>query len=204
MRLVDTKGQACPAPLIATRRALKELGVGESFMVLTDSKTSFENISRFLNDNQTGFTVKVADSEWTITVTKGSGQNIQTRAEEYCTTDVPHFSKGNFVIVFTSDKMGDGDDELGHLLIVNFIKAIKDLDILPGKIIFYNKGVTLGSDDSAVADQLKELESMGIELLFCATCVKYYSLEAKIRLGTLSNMFIIAQAMASAGNIIKP
>ncbi len=44
--------------------------------------------------------------------------------------------------------MGDGDEELGHLLMINFIKAIKDLDILPGKMVFYNKGVTLGAEDS--------------------------------------------------------
>jgi hypothetical protein len=41
-------------------------------------------------------------------------------------------------------------------------------------------------------------------MLFCATCAKFYSLEKKIKVGSLSNMFEIAQAMASAGNIIKP
>ena len=39
--------------------------------------------------------------------------------------------------------MGEGDDELGQLLMSNFIKAIKDLDKLPRKMVFYNKGVTL-------------------------------------------------------------
>jgi selenium metabolism protein YedF len=204
MRIVDTKGQPCPGPLIAARRALKEVAVAESFMVITDNQTSFDNLARFLKDNKTGFSVEVGDGEWTLTITKSAGEVSQTRAEDYCTTNVPHFSKGNFIVVFTSDKMGDGDDELGHLLIANFIKAIKDLDVLPGKIVFYNKGVTLGSNDSPVVDHLKELESMGIEMLFCATCVKYYSLEEKIGLGTLSNMFVIAQTMASAGNIVKP
>jgi len=55
---------------------------------------------------------------------------------------------GDFVIAFTSDKMGDGDEELGHLLMGNFIKAIKDLDVLPRKMVFYNKGVTLGAVES--------------------------------------------------------
>ena len=45
---------------------------------------------------------------------------------------------------------------------------------------------------------------MGVELLFCATCVNYYSLEDKIKIGTLSNMYEIVQTMASASNIVKP
>jgi selenium metabolism protein YedF len=100
--------------------------------------------------------------------------------------------------------MGEGEEELGRLLMTNFIKAIKDLDVLPGKMIFYNNGVKLGSLDSPVYENLNEIEKMGVGMLFCATCAKYYSLEEKIKVGTLSNMFEIAQVMASAGNIIKP
>jgi hypothetical protein len=71
-------------------------------------------------------------------------------------------------------------------------------------MIFYNNGVKLGSIDSPVYENLKDLERMGVGMLFCATCTKYYSLEEKIKIGTLSNMFEITQAMASAGNILKP
>lgn len=69
MRIVDTKGQQCPAPLIATKRALKETKTGESFKVLTDSKNALENISRFLKDNKSEFSVEEADGVWTLIVT---------------------------------------------------------------------------------------------------------------------------------------
>jgi selenium metabolism protein YedF len=204
VRIIDTKGQQCPAPIIATKKALKESVSGDSFGVLTDNKTVLDNISRFLKDNKTAYSVVENSGAWTITVTKGNKDFTFTNAEVYCTPEIPHFSQGNFIIVFTSDKMGEGADELGSLLIANFIKAIKDLDKLPGKIVFYNSGVKLGSIDSSVYENLKDLESMGVSMLFCATCTKYYSLEEKIKIGTLSNMFEIAQVMASAGNILKP
>lgn len=204
MRTIDTKGQQCPAPLIETKRALKEVNTGDSFEVLTDNITALDNISRFLKDNKTGFIVTEKQGVWTITVTKSNSEIPLKNAEVYCTPEIPHFSKGNFIIVFNSDKMGEGAEELGRLLILNFIKAIKDLDVLPGKMVFYNNGVKLGCIDSPVFEQLKELEKMGVEMLFCATCAKYYSLEDKIKIGTLSNMFSIAQVMASANNIIKP
>jgi selenium metabolism protein YedF len=204
MQTVDTRGQQCPAPLIATKRALKESKTGESFKVLTDNKTSLENISRFLKDNKTEFSVEEAAGVWTITVTKISVNVTLNNAEDYCTNEVPHFSQGDFIIVFSSDKMGEGDSELGHLLIANFIKAIKDLEILPKKMVFYNNGVKLGTVDSPVFEHLREIEKMGVGLLLCATCAKYYSLEEKIKIGSLSNMYEIAQVMASAGNILKP
>jgi selenium metabolism protein YedF len=204
MRIIDTIGQQCPAPVIATKRALKESASGDSFEVVTDNKTALDNISRFLKDNKTAYSVTENSGVWTITVTKGNQSVTLTKAEVYCTPEIPHFSHGNFIIVFTSDKMGEGTEELGKLLIANFIKAIKDLDMLPGKMVFYNNGVKLGSIESPVYETHKDLESMGVGMLFCATCSKYYSLEEKIKIGTLSNMFEIAQVMASAGNIIKP
>jgi len=204
MRIVDTKGQLCPEPLIATKKALKETAVGESFIVLTDNLTSFNNVSRFLRDNNTAYKFSENGGIWTLTVTKVSGEMINSKPEEYCTPEVAHFEKGDFVIVFSSDKMGDGDESLGLLLIGNFIKALKDLDKLPAKMVFYNKGVKLVTNTSPVIENLKDLEKMGVELLCCATCVNHYKLESVVGAGTLSNMYAIADAMAKAGSVIKP
>jgi len=204
MKIVDTKGQLCPAPLIAAKRALREIVVGDSFIILTDNQTSFNNLSRFLNDNNTRFTITEEEGVWTLTVTKLHGEVLQTRAEEYCAPEIAHFEKGNFIVVISSDKMGEGDDQLGQLLMLNFIKALKDLDRLPQKVVFYNKGVTIVTKNSPVIDHLTDLEKMGVELLLCATCVNYYKIEEQRGAGILSNMYVIAEAMASAGNIVRP
>jgi selenium metabolism protein YedF len=204
MRIIDTKGQLCPAPLIATKRALKETAVGESFILLIDNQTSFNNVSRFLKDNNTGFTASESAGVWTMTISRTVVDVPQVNAEEYCTDTIAHFQKGNFIIVITSDKMGEGDPELGQLLMANFIKAVKDLDKLPQKMIFYNKGVTLVTKTSPLIDHLTDLEKMGVELLLCATCVNYYKITDVVVTGTLSNMYTIAQVMASAGSIVRP
>ena len=204
MRIVDTKGQLCPAPLIATKRALKETPAGESFLVVTDNKTSFTNVSRFLKDNNTHFTSAEKEGVWTLTVKKMTGELTNPNAEEYCSVDVPHFRKGDFVVAISSDKMGEGDPELGSLLMINFVKAIHDLDILPSRVVFYNRGVFLGTKDSAVIELLKDLERMGVLLFLCGTCIKHYSLDEKIQIGSVSNMFEIAQIMSSAGKVVKP
>jgi selenium metabolism protein YedF len=204
MRIVDTKGQLCPAPLIATKRALKETTVGESFVLLIDNLISFNNVSRFLKDNKTGFQSTEAGGVWTLTITRSAEDIAQVNVEDYCTDSIAHFQKGNFIIVITSDKMGEGDPDLGQLLMTNFIKAVKDLDMLPRKMVFYNKGVTLVTKTSPLADHLLDLEKMGVELLLCATCVNHYAIADIVATGTLSNMYTIAEVMASAGNIVRP
>jgi len=204
MKIVDTRGQLCPAPLIATKRALKETPEGESFLLLTDNQTSFNNVSRFLRDNYNKFQVSESDGVWTLTVTKGSADVSLVTAEDYCTDSIAHFHKGDFIIVISSDKMGDGDDELGQLLMSNFIKAIKDLDKLPARMVFYNKGVTLATKTSPLIGHITDLEKMGVELLLCATCVNHYGIIDIVGAGTLSNIYTIAEAMVSAGNIVRP
>lgn len=239
MKIIDTRGLQCPAPIIATKKALKESVDGDTFRVLTDNLTSLNNLTRFLKDNRIEFSVEESKGAWALIIKKGKGKaetmaegetetesetevgikaeaeaeaeteiqnetKVETKVEESCSGSVPHFAKGNFIIVFSSDKMGEGDEELGHLLVLNFIKAIKDLDKLPEKIVFYNNGVKLVSDGSPAAEHLKEIENMGVEILVCATCARKYNLEDKIRIGTLSNMYEIAQVMASTGHIVKP
>lgn len=204
MRIVDTKGQLCPAPLIAAKRALNETAAGESFIVLTDNRTSFDNLNRFLKDNKAECNVTESDGIWSLTVTKITTEPVQSKPEEYCDTSVAHFQKGNYVVVISSDKMGEGDAELGHLLMTNFIKALKDIDKLPAKIVFYNNGVKLAVKSSPVIEHLRDLEKMGVELILCATCVNHYSLSNDLGVGLVSNIYVIAEAMTTAGNIIKP
>ena len=204
MRIIDTKGHLCPAPLIAAKKALKETAGGESFILLTDNQTSFDNLSRFLKDNKADFQVSESESIWTLTITKTTGEVALTNPEDYCAPSISHFEKGNYVVVISYDKMGEGDEELGHLLMANFIKALKDLDELPSKMVFYNNGVKLATKSSPVIEHLRDLEKMGVELMLCATCISHYSLESVVGAGTVSNMYTITEVMASAGNIIKP
>jgi len=204
MRIVDTKGQICPAPLIATKRALRETTAGESFIILTDNPTAFNNICQFLKDNKADFRVSESEGAWTLTITRPGRGAAENNPEEYYSSSVAHFQKGNFIIVITSDKMGEGDAELGLLLMANFIKAIRDLDELPQKIVFYNKGVTIVTESSPVIEHLRDLEKMGVHILLCATCVNHYAIADTVGAGTLSNLYTIAQEMASAANIVRP
>jgi selenium metabolism protein YedF len=194
----------CPGPIIAARRALKETTAGESFVLITDNRTAFENLTSFLKDHKAEVQCVESQGVWTFTITKTSGETVKTRLDEHNDNAVSHFEKGNYIVVISSDKMGEGDEKLGHILMSTYIKALKDTDKLPDKILFYNNGVKLVINTSPDIENLRDLEKMGVEILICGTCVNFYSLEQVMGAGTISNMFVMAEIMASTGKVIKP
>ena len=204
MRIVDTKGQKCPVPIIETRKALKASKAGETFAVLTDNKTAFSNISRFLNDNKIKYSVSEESGTWKFNITNETGDHETTPAENYCETIKPDIPAGDYSVVISSEMMGNGDDELGRKLIKSFLTAISCLDSMPSSIMFYNSGVRLTVNDSAVIEILREIENKDVEILICGTCVDHYKIGDRINLGSISDMYTITQKLSKTGNIIKP
>ena len=95
MKIVDTSGQKCPAPLIAATRALKETCAGDSFMLITDSQNAFNNISHFLRDNKTEFSSEEIKGVWTLIITKKTSDPLTNSPEDYCSQD--RLTEGNKV-----------------------------------------------------------------------------------------------------------
>lgn len=108
------------------------------------------------------------------------------------------------VLVLASDAMGNGDDELGRLLMKGFFYATVEQVQLPETILFYNSGVFLTTEGSAVLNDLKELERRGVRLLSCGTCLNHYGLFDKLKVGEVTNMYELASLMFQAGKIIRP
>ena len=51
---------------------------------------------------------------------------------------------------------------------------------------------------------LKALEAEGVEILTCGTCLNYYGITEKLAVGGVTNMYVIAEKMLNAGNVVKP
>jgi selenium metabolism protein YedF len=204
MRIVDTKGQNCPKPIIETKKVLKEVAVGDSFMVITDSETTLNNLKKFLNDNHSKFNVKKVGDGWSLEITKLSGEVRSNPAEEYCAPDTTELDKGDYIIAITSDCMGQGDEELGKKLMKSFISIILYLDQLPSSVIFYNSGVKLTVKDSVAIEYLLELQKHNVEIIVCGTCVDFYDIGKQIGTGTINDMLTISNRLLKAEKVIRP
>lgn len=204
MKVIDTKGRLCPEPLIMAKKAFATLSDGESIEIISDNDTSCSNLMRFLTDTNANPILSEEGNVFRIVCTKGEGAIIEnTVAEDYCEVPVKA-NIANYVISISSDKMGQGNDELGQILIKAFINTIAELDKLPSILIFYNSGVLLTQESLGLYESLKNLKQKGIKILVCGTCVDYFAIKDKIKVGQISNMYDIANSLVSADKILTP
>lgn len=111
---------------------------------------------------------------------------------------------GPFVIVLSENKMGRGNDELGTVLIKAFLHTVAGQAQKPDVMIFYNTGVKLTVQGSEVLDDLKQMETEGVQILVCGTCLNYFEIKDKLAVGIVSNMYDIVETMSHAGRLLTP
>lgn len=198
MKIIDTRGHVCPVPLIMAKSAIKEASTGDKMLIISDNDTSCQNLMQYLTDLGANPLKEVKDSEFHITITVPEPHAAMPEAESYCSTD-----KG-YVVVVKSDKMGQGDDNLGSILIRAFINSLKDADKLPTHIILYNAGVKLALKGTDSGASLVNLEALGVKIIVCGTCVDFFGIKEEIAAGTISNMYQITKFTAEAGHVIYP
>ena len=46
--------------------------------------------------------------------------------------------------------------------------------------------------------------AQGVEVMTCGTCLNHYGLTEKLAVGSVTNMYVIAQTMMEADHIVKP
>ena len=112
--------------------------------------------------------------------------------------------KTNSTIVWIcSDLFGVGDEELGKILMKSFLNTLWDCKPRPAKLVFQNKGVMLTTVGSDVLETLELLEKEGVEILSCGTCLAFYGIKDRLRIGRATNMPEIVDITLSAGTVIN-
>jgi selenium metabolism protein YedF len=188
MRIVDAREQACPQPVILTRKALAE---ASELLVIVDNEIAQTNVSRMAD--KAGHQVKVEhkDDGIYLHIVKAAGP-LEEETKRARTT----------VVLVASDTFGRGDVELGGILIRGFFHTLNEVEPLPSSIIFINSGVRLVTEGAAVLDDLRTLCVKGVEILACGTCLNYYGLTDKVGVGQVSNMYSIAETLLQADSVI--
>ena len=94
----------------------------------------------------------------------------------------------NKVILVSSDKLGEGDVQLGESVLETFFTLLKQREDLPFAVFCMNRGVLTLTDDSFVSVHLRELMDKGVSIFACKTCVDHYEIADKLTVGTISSM----------------
>lgn len=196
--IIDTKGKLCPEPLMMTRRAIKEAANGDNIEVITDNETACKNVCSYLKELKIGFLEQGGHISFIV------GNKDLSLLEPTPICPVKSINNNGYVIVIKSETMGSDDPVLGKMLMRAFLNTVADSDKLPQTILMYNGGVKLATIGSDTSRTLSKLEEKGVEVIICGTCVDFYQLKDTINIGTISNMFVIADTLSKATNVVYP
>jgi len=201
---VNAIGDACPIPVVKTKNAIKELAGPGVVETLVDNEIAVQNLAKMAK--QKGYEVrseKLSAQEFKVTMQIGDAPLEEDDGPETCLV-VPDGRKKKVVVAITSPYMGTGSDELGGALMKAFIFALTQQDQLPSTILFYNGGAQLTTEGSLSLDDLKSLEAQGVEILTCGTCLNFFGLSEKLKVGDVTNMYDIAEKLTTADLVVRP
>ena len=202
-RTIDCKGMACPLPVVNAKKASEELHAGDVLTVLVDNEIAVQNLTRFAEHKGFGVSAeKRADKEYAVIMHIAGGAAEPAREEEAaCAMDS---RRKGMLVVLSANVMGTGDPKLGTSLMKAFVFALTKQDQLPDTILCYNTGAYLTCQGADTLEDLKLLESEGVTILTCGTCLDFYGLKEKLAVGGATNMYDIVERMENAAQIIKP
>jgi len=106
------------------------------------------------------------------------------------------------VVVINSETMGRGSADLGRTLIAAFLRKLAASSDRPERIIFYNAGVKLLAEGSPVLDALDHLAGLGVDMVACGTCVEFFDLRDKMKIGRIGSMVTIVADLMNAEKIV--
>jgi selenium metabolism protein YedF len=192
MKTIDCRNMACPMPVVMVKRALEE-SPGEALKVLLDDGPPRENVTRFAVNR--GFSVDETplDEGYAILISGDAGETLALKKGK----------SGETVMLIASDRLGDGPEELGRLLMKNFINTLVEVPEAPDRMLFVNSGVFLTTEGAEVLEALEKLGNRGVEITSCGVCLDFFNRKDKLRAGTVTNMFTIAESLLKAGSVIR-
>lgn len=195
---VNALGKACPLPVIETRKALKE---HDAVQTLVDNRIATENLQKMAR--QLGCSCSVTEdgpAHYTVVIT--TGEAAEAVPEPVAQTTAVR--DDSYIVVINSPTMGTGDETFGRTLLKNFIYTLKEQDVLPDMMLFYNGGVPLVTDTSESLADLQELAAAGVQIYACGACLNYYGLTEKVAVGEITNLYRIIEILRTANRVVRP
>lgn len=194
---IDLRGKQCPVPVIQTKKAL-ESAKGGSIITIVDNDVAKENISKLAKSMNLRAEIKEAKGDFYIEIYKKGDIQISEGLE------FPSKSPKNedLAILITKDTLGEGNRELGEVLMKGYLYTLTEASKTPKRLMFLNAGVRLTVEGSAVIDHLRKLEEKGVEIISCGTCLDYYKVKNQLMVGGIGNMYDIVEKSNAAKKTI--
>jgi selenium metabolism protein YedF len=188
MKEIDCRGLSYLMTIREIKKYFNSIGEGEAIVVV-NSELGRSNIIRYAHHKGYKVEEKNQIDRFMIKVEK---RGCLEEEEENV-----------FSILITSETFGDGDDELGEILIRDYFEALNEYDTLPKEILFINSAVKLLNKDSKILEDIKMLYKKGVVLFINDTSLEYYNLKEDITFGEITSMYDMIVIMKKSKKLIR-
>lgn len=196
---LDCRGLACPGPVLRCIDCL-EKDAPLALTVLLDDPGALENVSRLLSGK--GYAVASTQELNTWTLTASRDASAPMAAPEPAPAPQGE-ALGKTVAFITAEVLGTGDDELGGKLMLNFLATLPELGPNLWRIVLVNGGVKLACEGHPCLEKLEALVKNGVSILVCGTCLGFFGLMEKKRIGDTTNMLDVVTSLGAAAKVIQ-
>lgn len=105
-------------------------------------------------------------------------------------------------LLITSETLGRGDDELGRVLMHNFLYSVARNADKPAAVMFANGAVRLACEGSDSLDDLRLLVEEGVVVKSCGTCLDFLGVADKLAVGDVGTMPGMVEAVCGGDEIV--
>ena len=133
------------------------------------------------------------------------GQTCPGQSKKNRKVAEPAKAGGNkkILVMLTGERIGHGAGGLGGLLLLNFLKTLKEMVPDLWRLVLINGAVKLTAEGADALPYLQELAKSGVSLLVCGTCLNHFQLLEKKQGGETTNMLDIVTSLQLADSVIN-
>lgn len=194
---IDARGKSCPMPVMMAEEALSK--ILEGFIeVVVDNEESAMNVSGYAAQNGMHAATTREGVSWLVKVVKGYACKPSPEAGGL---GAQLDKRKTLLLIVGTDSLGK-DEELGKKLMKGFFDTMKVYKQLPHTIFFLNAGVKLTTVSEDTVSILKGIESLGVEIYSCGTCLKHYDLESALQVGNRGTTNHIVEGMQDFDKVV--
>ena len=192
-KLLDCTKLECPMPVIKAKQELEK--EGEMLLdVIVDNEIAVQNLTKLANSMGYKSSSKKQDENFCVNIEKNANTSVNQDK-----SNLKIVEERQTILIKTSF-LGVGDDSLGSTLMKGFIFTLTQSKPLPKKVMFLNSGVKLTTENEETVKNLQILEKEGTELVSCGTCLDFYNLKDKLKVGSVGNMYDIVDSLNQSSN----
>jgi selenium metabolism protein YedF len=102
-----------------------------------------------------------------------------------------------------TDRIGSGDEELGALLMRNFLYSLARAESRPARVLFSNGGVRLACTGSESLDDIRLLVESGVIVKVCGTCLDVLGLKDHLAVGEIGDMAGLVGVLSGDADVVS-